>query len=84
MRSNVYDSDAAGEGGVRGPLLLMWVWPVHADGQRAYGWPFVLPHFGYFMKDYEGKVNIDFSDGTVNKADWLRFRDDTWLIWECS
>jgi hypothetical protein len=37
-----------------------------------------------FMEDNEGKMNFELSDGTVVKADWLRFRDDTWLIWEHS
>ncbi|CAN0061766.1 unnamed protein product, partial [Heterosigma akashiwo] len=37
-----------------------------------------------FMEDYEEKVVIKLSDGTVIRADWLRFRDDTWMIWEHS
>ncbi|CAM9745842.1 unnamed protein product [Heterosigma akashiwo] len=36
------------------------------------------------MEDYEEKVVIKLSDGTVIRADWLRFRDDTWMIWEQS
>ena len=35
-----------------------------------------------FMEDYEEKVVIKLSVGTVIRADWLRFRDDTWMIWE--
>ena len=38
---------------------------------------------GIFMEDYE-KVIIKLSDGTVIRADWLRFRDDTSMIWEHS
>ncbi|CAM9812826.1 unnamed protein product, partial [Heterosigma akashiwo] len=37
-----------------------------------------------FMEDYEEKVVIKLSDGTVIRADWLRFRDDTWMIWQHS
>jgi hypothetical protein len=48
------------------------------------GGPFSCLISDIFMEDYEGKVNFELSDGTVVKADWLRFRDDTWLIWEHS
>ncbi|CAN0139047.1 unnamed protein product, partial [Heterosigma akashiwo] len=34
-----------------------------------------------FMEDYEEKVVIKLSDATVIRADWLRFRDDTLMIW---
>ncbi|CAN0144502.1 unnamed protein product, partial [Heterosigma akashiwo] len=38
-----------------------------------------------FKEDYEEKIIIKLSDGTVIRADWLRFRDDiTWMIWEHS
>ena len=37
-----------------------------------------------FLEDYEEKVVIKLSDGTVIRADWLKSRDDTWMIWEHS
>ncbi|CAM9495965.1 unnamed protein product [Heterosigma akashiwo] len=37
-----------------------------------------------FMEDCEEKVVIKLPDGTVIRADWLRFCDDTWVIWEHS
>ena len=37
-----------------------------------------------FIEDYEGEINYKLSDGTMIGADWLRFCDDTWVIWEHS
>ena len=34
-----------------------------------------------FMEDYEDKVHIEIGD-KIFRADWLRYRDDTWMIWE--
>ena len=36
-----------------------------------------------FLEEYEKKIRFEIN-GKVIGADWLRFRDDTWLIWEYS
>ena len=36
-----------------------------------------------FLEEYEKKIRFEINDKVIG-ADWLRFRDDTWLIWEHS
>ncbi|CAM9382875.1 unnamed protein product, partial [Heterosigma akashiwo] len=76
--------DAAGEGGVCGPYFQCEFGLFKQVDGVPMGGPLSCLISDIFMEDYEEKVVIKLSDGTVIRADWLRFRDDTWMIWEHS